>query len=171
MELVGALMGYLQPVADYLVARFDVAFYVAGVGIWLLHFFRQTGRLAIFVIALAGLAALLFVGIIAKHEAISIFTLTSVIWLYGVCLYVVLCDLMLWKFARFLTSWRGPQWTKEIDYFYLSLASVGIIVTLNRFEFVTGHIPLVDVIAPLILTTAIVLRYIKTRAEIEGWNA
>jgi hypothetical protein len=164
-------MGYLQPVADYLVARFDVAFYVAGVGIWLLHFFRQTGRLAIFVIALTGLAALLFVGIIAKHEAISIFTLTSVIWLYGVCLYVVLCDLMLWKFARFLTSWRGPQWTKEIDYFYLSLASVGIIVTLNRFEFVTGHIPLVDVIAPLILTTAIVLRYIKTRAEIEGWNA
>jgi hypothetical protein len=151
-------------------AHFDILFYLFGAGIWLLHHFRQTFRITLFVLATCGLTAVLFILIIIQREAISIVTLTSIIFLYGICLYVLLRDLLIRKLARFLTSWRGPKWTKEPDYVYLTLALVGIVGTLNKFDFVTGRVTWVDVLAPLAITTAIVFRYIKTRAEIEGWN-
>jgi hypothetical protein len=43
---------------------------------------------------------------------------------------------------------------------------VGIIASINRFEFVTGRIESADIIAPLVLTTAVVIRFLKTRAEL-----
>jgi hypothetical protein len=52
----------------------------------------------------------------------------------------------------------------------LSLGSAGIIASVNRLPFVTGKIDSADLFAPLLLTTAVVIRFIKTRAEIGGWN-
>lgn len=46
----------------------------------------------------------------------------------------------------------------------------GIVGALNCPEFLTGRIEGSDVIAPLIPATAVVIRFIKTRAEIAGWN-
>jgi hypothetical protein len=163
-------MAWVQSFSDYLLGSFEVVFYLTGAGILLLHHFQKTGRITPFVVAICGLTAVLFVIIIIRREAISIFALTSVIWLYGVCLYVVLCDFMIWKLARLLTSWRKPKWTKELDYVYLTLALLGIVGSLNKFDFVTGRVAWADVLGPLVITTAVVIRYIKTRAEIEGWN-
>jgi hypothetical protein len=53
---------------------------------------------------------------------------------------------------------------------YLTIGAAGILASLNRIEFLTGRFEGVDIIAPLVLTTAVVIRFIKTRAEIGGWN-
>jgi hypothetical protein len=79
-------------------------------------------------------------------------------------------DLMMWKLAQFLTAKRGEKWTKELDYVYLTLGSTAVFGSLNRLDFVTGNLSWAEPIAPLLLMTAIVIRFIKTRAEIEGWN-
>jgi hypothetical protein len=54
---------------------------------------------------------------------------------------------------------------KELDYIYLALGSTGILASINRLPFVTGKIDSGDILAPLLLTTAVVIRFIKTRAE------
>jgi len=48
--------------------------------------------------------------------------------------------------------------------------TIGILAAINRMEIVTGRLSQADVFGPLFLATAIVLRFIKTRAEIGGWN-
>jgi hypothetical protein len=72
--------------------------------------------------------------------------------------------------ARFLTRKRGENWTKEIDYLYLGIGSLGIVFSINRIDIVIGRFQGTDIIAPLLLTTAVVFRVIKTRAEIGGWS-
>ena len=57
-----------------------------------------------------------------------------------------------------------------MDYFYLTIGSTGVLASLNRIYFVTGRIKTTDMLAPLVLTCAVVIRFIKTRAEIAGWN-
>lgn len=64
----------------------------------------------------------------------------------------------------------GEKWVKELDYIYLAFGSVGILAAVNRLPFVTGAITGRDLIAPILLTTAIVIRFIKTRADIGQWN-
>jgi hypothetical protein len=41
---------------------------------------------------------------------------------------------------------------------------------MNRVDFLTGRLEGTDILAPLVLATAVVIRFIKTRAEIGGWN-
>jgi hypothetical protein len=53
---------------------------------------------------------------------------------------------------------------------YLSIGAVGILTSMNRFEFLTDRFEKADFVAPLILPTAVVIRFIKTRAEIAAWN-
>jgi hypothetical protein len=53
---------------------------------------------------------------------------------------------------------------------YLAIGSIGVLATVNRLPFITDKIEAGDLIAPVIITTAIVIRLIKTRAEIGGWN-
>jgi hypothetical protein len=50
------------------------------------------------------------------------------------------------------------------------MGSAGIIATVNRLPFVTGKIAIADLLAPWLLTTAVVIRFIKTKADIAGWN-
>ena len=47
---------------------------------------------------------------------------------------------------------------------------VGILGSVNRIEQVSGRFSKVDILAPVWLVTAVVIRFIKTRAEIGGWN-
>ena len=90
--------------------------------------------------------------------------------IYGVTLFVLLSDLMIWRLAKYLPAKRGEKWTKEMDYVYLTIGAAGILASINRIEFLTGRFERADIIAPLVLTTAVVIRFIKTRAEIGGWN-
>jgi hypothetical protein len=41
---------------------------------------------------------------------------------------------------------------------------------LNKIELLTGRLEGADIIAPLMVMTAVVIRFLKTRAEIGGWN-
>jgi hypothetical protein len=160
----------LQPYIDYLRANFEWSFIAGAAFLWLLHFLRLSR--SIFVVsALLVFFTILIIAILAsKPEPISVIKLSSIMLLYGVALFVLIGDLMMWGLARFLTRKRGDKWPKEMDYVYLTIGCFGIVGTLNRLNFVTGHITGADTFAPLFLTTAVVIRFIKTRAEIEGWN-
>jgi hypothetical protein len=96
--------------------------------------------------------------------------MSSLVFIYGVASFVALSTLFLEGLARRLTKWRGEKWVKELDYVYLTLGCAGILASVNRLSFVTGKIHAGDLFAPVLLTTAIVIRFIKTRADIGGWN-
>jgi hypothetical protein len=144
--------------------------YLGTAGIWLLHYFGHSKQMIFATAGVVGLCVLIFIIVARKPEPLRLSQLASVLLLYGVGLYVMLGDVMLMGFARYITKKRGEKWTKELDYLYLTIGSVGILGALNRVEFLTGRLEGADIIAPLVLTTAVVIRFIKTRAEIEGWN-
>jgi hypothetical protein len=89
---------------------------------------------------------------------------------YGVALYVLLCDALLSGLAAYLTERRGDKWTKEMDYFYLVLGALGLYGAINRMPNIVLTFSALDVMGPVVLITALVIRFVKTRAEIEGWN-
>jgi hypothetical protein len=103
-------------------------------------------------------------------QEMSLWRILSLLLMYGVGLFVLLSTYMLRGLAGRLTRWRGAKWVKELDYIYLTLALAGIIASVNRLPFVIARIDAGDVFAPVILTTAVVVRFIKTRAEIGEWN-
>jgi hypothetical protein len=94
----------------------------------------------------------------------------AIVEVEGVGLFVLLSTYMVRGWAERLTRWRGDKWVKELDYIYLTLALVGIVASVSRLPFVVGRIDAGDVFAPLLLTTAVVIRFLKTRADIGGWN-
>jgi hypothetical protein len=89
---------------------------------------------------------------------------------YGVCVFTIFSELMMVGLAKTLTAWRGEIWIKEIDYIYLSLAAIGVLVTINHFPAVQDKIDMPDTYGLLVLATALVIRALKVRAEINGWN-
>jgi hypothetical protein len=96
--------------------------------------------------------------------------MSSLVFIYGVASFVALSTLLTEGLAHRLTKWRGEKWVKELDYVYLTLGCAGILASVNRLPFVTEKIDAGDLLAPVLLTTAIVIRFIKTRADIGGWN-
>jgi hypothetical protein len=40
----------------------------------------------------------------------------------------------------------------------------------SRLEIVTDRFSRIDILGPLVVTTAVAIRLVKTRAEIAGWN-
>jgi hypothetical protein len=101
---------------------------------------------------------------------VDLFELMAIAFGYGAMLYSMIIYLLTWRYARWLTLKRGEKWVKEIDYVYLSLAAVGVIVTISKLPNVRQKMELAESIGPLFLISAIVFRLIKTRAEIAGWN-
>jgi hypothetical protein len=89
---------------------------------------------------------------------------------YGITLYIVLCEWLLRGGAQWLTRRCGVKWVKELDYWYLAFGLVGILGSLNRLDVEEKVSSKVDILAPLVLVTAIVIRFIKTRADIGEWN-
>jgi hypothetical protein len=103
-------------------------------------------------------------------EPVPFSEVSAILFAYGVMLFVLLSEAMLRGFANILTTRRGEKWTKEIDYVYLTIGSVGILASLSRIEVLTDRVMGTEIFAPLFLTTAIVIRFIKTRAEVGDWN-
>jgi hypothetical protein len=116
-----------------------------------------------------GLLALVSLG---SKEVVGITYLQAaeMLLFYGISLFVLLSEvLMLWG-AALLTRLRGEKWVKEFDYLYLALGTVGILGTLARVDKLLDRVSQADIIGPIILITAVVVRVIKTRADIGGWN-
>jgi len=109
-------------------------------------------------------------GFAGSKEDVRLLETAGVLFLYGTLVYVLLCECLKKWWAAWLTERRGEKWVKEIDYLYLSLGSVGIFGVVNRLESISDPYAKVDVYAALLLATAVVVRLIKVRAEIEGWN-
>lgn len=89
---------------------------------------------------------------------------------YSIALFVALSELLMNGVAAWLTRKRGANWTKEIDYVYLIIGAIGLIATVGQLPNVANKVSTPAAFGPFVVTTAIVLRAIKTRAEIGGWN-
>jgi hypothetical protein len=131
--------------------------------------FRLKGALT-FIALILLVVSFLFVALVYKPEPAPFSTMVALLFLYGTGLFVFLSELLLGRIGKLLTRMRGEKWTKELDYVYLSMGVIGILFSLNKIDFITGRFEGTDIIAPLLLTTAIVIRFIRTRAEIGQWN-
>jgi hypothetical protein len=89
---------------------------------------------------------------------------------YGTALYAALWEILRTGYAETLTKQRGEKWVKELDYPYLFLGAIGLVVSLNRLDVVSTHISRIEIVGPVIVTTAVVFRLLKTRVEIVGLN-
>lgn len=86
--------------------------------------------------------------------------------------FVFACDALTSGLAEWLTRHRGELWVKEIDYIYLSLASLGIASSVFKLQKPGGatDLSMVDWFGPIVLSLALALRMVKTRAEVNEWN-
>ena len=89
---------------------------------------------------------------------------------YAVVLFIVLCEALLAGGAKRLTAWRGSVWVKELDYIYLTFGVIGLVWTINRLDLINHKVHIADFAGPYVVVTALVIRAIKTRAEIGKWN-
>jgi hypothetical protein len=120
---------------------------------------------------LVGLASTYIVELYANPtDRVALDQLVAVLFAYGTALYASICDLLQIRYARLLTKWRGEKWAKELDYPYLFFGALGLIISVNRLEAIEHRLTGFEIIGPLIVTTAIVIRLVKTRVEIAGWN-
>ena len=55
---------------------------------------------------------------------------------YCAILFVVLSELLMSGGAAWLTRKRGENWTKEIDYVYLGLGAVGLMISIGQLSIV-----------------------------------
>ena len=162
----------MQEINEFLAYHAEAVMYCGAAFVLLIHLLGQS-RAAIFVVViflLVILSASVFVILSQAPEPIRFTLIAAMLVLYGVTLFVLLSDLMVWRLAKYLTAKRGGNWTKEMDYVYLTIGAAGILASINRIEFLTGRFERADIIAPLVLATAVVIRFIKTRAEIGRWN-
>jgi TRAP-type uncharacterized transport system fused permease subunit len=140
------------------------------VGFLLFHRFRWLGGRQILVL----LALLIFVAVFGfvsmMFEPVELRDVLLFMEIYGVALYILLCEVLLDGGNHWLTKKRGEKWVKELDYLYLTLGIVGILGSVNRIDQIRGRFSRVDILAPLVLVTAVVIRLSKTRAEIGSWN-
>lgn len=136
-----------------------------------IHFYsKKTAMPVFFLFILLVAVSGVFVILAIAPEPISLGRLASILFLYGAILFVILSTILQRGLAAWLTNKRGEHWVKELDYLYLTMGSVGVLGAVNRLSFITDKIDAADLIAPVLITTAIVIRFIKTRAEIGGWN-
>ena len=121
------------------------------------------------IVPLCGSWVILFSQIAASPNT-DLILLAAMTFSFAAVLFMLVSEAMLAGLANRLTQWRGEKWVKELDYFYLALGALGIVLSMNRIEGVDHKLPIPDFVGPFILAIAIVLRAIEARAEINGWN-
>jgi hypothetical protein len=164
----------IESLNEWLNLHYVVVVVAAGILFLAMHFYFEITMEFPFNVLIPILAILtatiFFILFFHEEERIEVMQAMMFLYLYIIALYITLCDILLNGFARYLTRKFGENWVKAMDYFYLTLGTLGIFGSLNRVDIFTGRMSRADVIAPLVLATAIVIRYIKTRADIGGWN-
>jgi hypothetical protein len=147
---------------------------VAFFGVFLIvHFFLRK-RDYTFAVLMGFCVSLVIFGFIAEifipDNGILFGQLATLLIVYRIALYIILCDVLMLGLATYLTKKRGAKWIKEMDYPYLFLAAAGILMSASRLEIVTDRFSRIDILGPLVVTTAVAIRLVKTKAEIAGWN-
>jgi hypothetical protein len=146
-------------------------FSISSIGLLVVHLVGLRFKGVLMIIALILIViSFLFIALVYRPQPVPFAVMVALLFLYGSGLFVVLSELLLHGGGNFLTKKRGEKWTKELDYFYLSVGIVAILLSLNKISIVTERFEGTDIVAPFFLTTAIVFRFIKTRAEIGQWN-
>lgn len=123
--------------------------------------------------ALIGMMCMFFVMEIASFlgkEKIHLIDLICAAIIFGCLLFVLISEAMFAGLATLLTTWRGEIWVKELDYVYLVLGAIGLALSINHLRAVDDPISIPEFIGPFVVVSALVVRVIKTRAEINGWN-
>jgi hypothetical protein len=166
-----AFLEALNHQVDYVANGYSSAFLFIGGSFFLLfHFLLPQTRnqtRALFVVG--SLAILTMIAIAFSKRPLSIWRVLSLCYVCGIVGFAGLSQLLKDGLAARLTIRRGEKWVKELDYVYVLLGSLGIIAAANRLSFITNKLEITDGFAPLVLTTAVVIRLIKTRVEIGGW--
>lgn len=106
----------------------------------------------------------------SQLKRISFYQLMAATFAYAAFLFITLSEICMAGFSSYLTKKRGENWTKEIDYFYLGIGALGLALSTNWLETVDHKMMVPDFVGPFVLATALVLRAIKTRAEVGLWN-
>jgi len=106
----------------------------------------------------------------SKEPKIEFYELALITLAFGGYLFLVLSELLRRVLAPRLTASRGDKWTKEMDYVYLAFAAVGVVWSIDRMDIVNDAIQLPSFVGPFLIAFALVIRALKTRAEIGGWN-
>jgi hypothetical protein len=162
----------MQAFVDWPYEHPALFFSIFAICLLVLHLasFRFKGFSLILIAIILIAISFLFVGLVYRPEPAAFSTVVALLFLYGCGLFVFLSELLLGGVGRFLTRKRGEKWIKEMDYFYLSIGVLGVLFSLNRIDILSGRFEGTDIVAPLLLTTAIVFRFIRTRAELGKWN-
>jgi hypothetical protein len=130
---------------------------------------RNSGRL-VFGLALL-VVPLTVISLASSRPLVRFSTIVTCVFVYAVSLFVVVTELLtLFGGAAALTRWRGEKWVKELDYIYFAFGSLGAVLAVNRMNAVGEKLILSDLYVPVILASALVVRVIKTRAEINEWH-
>jgi hypothetical protein len=157
----------------YVEAAIFSAYILAGIAIWM-HVVRTKFRARTIIIlnfaVLLGTLALVIAETILTGERLAFREFLALDFLFSMLLYVVLCEALLSGGSRLLTKWRGDKWAKELDYPYLILGGFGVVLAIGRSSLDAGRVTFPQTIGPIAVSIALVIRAIKTRAEINRWN-
>lgn len=116
-------------------------------------------------------APLIVIALASARPLVRFSTIVTCVFVYAVSLFVVLSEILtLFGGAAALTRWRGEKWVKELDYVYFAFGSLGAILAVNRMNAVGEKLSLPDLFVPIAMASALVVRVIKTRTEINEWN-
>jgi hypothetical protein len=136
----------------------------------LVHLARWLGGWLLTVYFSIGLfIGMLFLGLM-RPQNVSFLTLLALAFNFGTTCLVLLSEMIVpMRFGVLLTRW-WKNWVKEIEYVYVIMGGTGILAGMNKMPNVVGQVKWLNAASPLILTFAIVIKLIKTRAEVAGWN-
>jgi hypothetical protein len=137
------------------------------------HFFvvrrRQHGVWPV-LLAMLGFLIALF-STFPSAPSIHLFEFWAATLNYSCMLFVLISEIFLHAgVAERLTKWRGEKWVKELDYVYLFIGALGLTYSVDRLEIVNQKVVVAQWIGPFLIATALVVRTIKTRADIGSWN-
>jgi hypothetical protein len=169
-----SILYYLWDLPKVIAAEYPEAFFYYVSAFLLVAHFRK-GREAggpglVLAFASIMLGITVFAFLMYNSEPMRFRVVAGAVFMFGTMLFVFLSELLLLGWAKHLTEKRGKHWTKEMDYFYLALGFVGVFVALGRIDRLTGRFDNIDLVAPMVLTAALAIRFVKTRAEVGEWN-
>jgi uncharacterized membrane protein len=166
-------MGILDAVSDFLLDQRYWMGALAGVIASVIHSnskVRSRTRLTVPAIIIALVALVFIANCFLPKRTIDLTQGISLLVMFGAAFYAVLCDVFRFGLARWLTKMHGEKWIKEIDYVYLGFGVIGVILSMTKIDLIGGHNTQYELMGPLVVMSAIVIRLVKTRADIEGWN-
>lgn len=158
----------IEPISDWLFYLLLALF----AGMPILHFTLGPGYSKKSRVVITSLALLLlcWMVIVSFFPVIPLRDMLLMIGGFCIASFTALSEVLMRGGGEWLTRKRGEKWTKEIDYVYLMLGAVGLLISVGQLSIVANKISLPSTLGPIALALALVLRAIKTRAEIAGWN-